>query len=165
MLGSDGAPGLPIDPDLVQGDEEDRWPSPRQRHAPHVEMAVVLAIGLGGVIGAVARYAVSLGLPTETGRFPWGTFLINVSGAAVLGFFLVVVVEQIPRGRLVRAMIGTGIIGAYTTFSTYVVEAVLLVRAGDPVAALAYLLGSVLAGIVAVWLGMTAARKVLRARV
>ena len=84
------------------------------------------------MLGAVSRYAISLALPSEPGRFPWGTFLVNVTGSFVLGFLLVVLLEQFPRGRLARSVIGTGFIGAYTTLSTFVVKAVELVRDGHP---------------------------------
>ncbi len=123
----------------------------------------MVALAIGGVLGAVSRYAISLALPTETARFPWGTFVINVSGSAALGFILVLVIEHFPRGRLVRPVIGTGFLGAYTTFSTFTVEAVDLVRAGHTGLALAYLAGSALAGLLAVWTGMTSARLALRA--
>jgi CrcB protein len=86
-----------------------------------------------------------------------------VSGSAALGFVLVLVIEHFPRGRLVRPVIGTGFLGAYTTFSTFTVEAVDLVRAGHTGLALAYLAASVFAGLLAVWTGMTAARLALRA--
>jgi fluoride ion exporter CrcB/FEX len=75
--------------------------------------------------------------PTEAGRFPWGTFLINITGSALLGYILILVIEQFPRGRLARPVIGTGFLGA--------------------------LIASVLAGLLAVWIGMTSARVVLRA--
>jgi CrcB protein len=126
-------------------------------------VVIVIALAFGGVLGAVSRYAISLALPTETARFPWGTFLINVSGSAALGFILVLVIEHFPRGRLVRPVIGTGFLGAYTTFSTFTVEAIDLVRAGHPETALAYVAGSVLAGLVAVWTGMKSARVAMRA--
>jgi len=115
------------------------------------------------VLGAVSRYAVSLAIPTHADRFPWGTFLINISGSAVLGFILILLIEQFPRGRLARPVIGTGFIGAYTTFSTFMVETLLLIRDGHPAIAVAYLAASVAAGLAAVWIGMSGARIVLRA--
>ena len=113
---------------------------------------------LSGELSGRPRYAISLALPTETGRFPWGTFVINVSGSFVLGFLLIALIEQFPIGRLARPVIGTGFIGAYTTFSTFMVEAVLLVRAGDPGLAVAYLGASLVVGHGAAWVGMLDAR-------
>lgn len=124
---------------------------------------IVVSLAFGGALGAIARYAISLGLPTDAGRFPWGTFFINVSGSFVLGFLLIMLIEQFPQGRLARPVIGTGFVGAYTTFSTFMVESVELVRAGDPETALAYLGASLVVGLAAVFIGMTGARMVLRA--
>ena len=160
---SDDAPRIPLDPDVDVGSSDGSDPLVRRRRERQVQAIIIVALGCGGVLGAVSRYALSLAIPTETGRFPWGTFLINVSGSAVLGFILILLIEQFPRGRLARPVIGTGFIGAYTTFSTFMVEAVLLIRAGRPEDAVAYLVGSVSAGLLAVWIGMRSARLVLRA--
>ncbi len=162
----DGIPHIariPLDPDVDFGPDGDVEPGQSQRRTRRAELVIVIALACGGVLGAVSRYAVSLALPTETARFPWGTFLINVSGSAALGFILVLVIEHFPRARLVRPVIGTGFLGAYTTFSTFTVEATDLIRAGHPETALAYLGASVFAGLLAVWMGMTGARVALRA--
>jgi CrcB protein len=123
----------------------------------------VTALACGGAIGAIARYAISLGLPTDPRRFPWGTFVINVSGSFILGFLLILLIEQFPRGRLARPVIGTGFLGAYTTFSTFMVEAVELVRDGALGTALLYLAASLVVGLSAMWIGMTSARIAVRA--
>ena len=155
---------IPLDPDVDFGPGGGGTAAGHdQRRARRAEVVIVIALAFGGVLGAVSRYAISLALPTETAGFPWGTFLINVSGSAALGFILVLVIEHFPRGRLVRPVIGTGFLGAYTTFSTFTVEAIDLVRAGHPETALAYVAGSVLAGLVAVWTGMKSARVAMRA--
>ncbi|HVX23390.1 MAG TPA: fluoride efflux transporter CrcB [Acidimicrobiales bacterium] len=159
----DDVPRVPLDPDVDFGLGDGADPGRRRRRSRQVQTIIVVALAFGGVLGAVSRYALSLALPTETTRFPWGTFLINVSGSAVLGFILVLVIEQFPRGRLARPVIGTGFIGAYTTFSTFMVETVELIRDGRPGTAVAYLAASVLAGLFAVWIGMMSARVVLRA--
>lgn len=127
------------------------------------QLVIVFALGCGGVVGAVARYAVSLALPIAAGRFPWNTFLINISGSAILGFLLILLIEQFPRGRLVRPFIGTGVIGAYTTFSTLEVDAILLFRVHHLLVGVSYVLASVIVGLIAVWLGMLGARLVIRA--
>jgi CrcB protein len=160
-VSSDDVPGWPADSNLVPKEPAKTETSSRQRRARQVQIVIVVAIGCGGVVGALTRYAVSLAVPTETSRFPWGTFLINVSGSAILGFLLVLLVEQFPRGHLARPVLGTGLIGAYTTFSTFVVEAVLLVRAHHALTALTYVLASVFIGIGALWTGMTGARFVV----
>ena len=136
----------------------------RRRPGGRAPTIVVIAVGLGGVIGALTRYALALAMPAGTGMFPWGTFVVNLSGSAVLGFLLIFLIERSPSGRLARPLIGTGVIGAYTTFSTYVVEAVRLIQHGHVPIALTYLIGSALGGLLAVWSGMTGARLALRAQ-
>jgi fluoride exporter len=129
--------------------------SPRSRR---VQLALVAAVAAGGVLGAVSRYAISLAIPETASGFPWATFLINITGSAVLGFLVTLLMEQFPRGRLARPLLGTGFLGAYTTFSTFTVEAVLLVRAGHPAVAVAYVLASVAAGLAAAGAGIATAR-------
>jgi fluoride exporter len=158
----DDFPGVPLDPDIEVG-PPDAWNQRARRRFIRPQVIIVTSLAFGGSIGAVARYAISLALPTETGRFPWGTFVINITGSFILGFLLIVLIEQFPMGRLARPVIGTGVIGAYTTFSTFMVESVLLVRAGDPAIAAIYLVASLVLGLVAVFVGMLGARVVLRA--
>jgi len=163
MASDDGTPRIPLDPDIDFGSNREVDPHDRRKRSRQVQAIIVVALGIGGALGAVSRYALSLALPTETGRFPWSTFLINVSGSAVLGFILILLIEQFPRGRLARPVIGTGFLGAYTTFSTFMVETVELIRDGRPEVAIAYLAASVGAGLLAVWIGITSARIVMRA--
>lgn len=165
-----GISRLPVDPDVgsgapgaigATGDDVERAVQPRP-HARAAQGIVVMSLACGGVLGAVSRYAISLALPAASGQFPWGTFLINASGSFVLGFLLVLLMEQFPRGRLARPVIGTGFLGAYTTFSTFMVDAVELVHDGSIGTAAAYVLASIAAGLVAAWLGMTTARVAVR---
>ena len=126
------------------------------------QSVIVFALGCGGVVGALARYAVLLALPIAQGQFPWNTFIINVTGSAVLGFLLILLIEQFPRGRLVRPVIGTGVIGAYTTFSTFEIEALLLFRGHHLLTGVSYVIASLLSGLLAVWIGMRGARIAIR---
>ena len=161
---SDGGARQPMDPDPdvdigPMDDSDAGHHRPRGRRA---QALIVLAIACGGVAGAVSRYALSLAVPASAGRFPWGTFLVNVTGSVALGFLLVLVIEQFPRGHLARPVLGTGFLGAYTTFSTFMVDAVDLIRSHHAATAVVYLAASVVAGIGGVWLGMTAARLLVR---
>jgi len=156
---SGGTCRLPVDPDLGVGEPGRRSQRRRDRRR---QVFIVAALGIGGVLGAVSRYALLLAMPTPNGHFPWGTFVINISGSAMLGLLLVLLLEQFSRGRLARPVIGTGVIGAYTTFSTYMVEAVQLIRTGHVDTAVIYVLSSVLLGLFAVWLGMIGARGLVR---
>lgn len=160
--GDGGSPSVPFDPDIEIEPVRESGPSTPPRRGRQVQMAIVAALALGGLLGAVSRYAISLALPTGTGQFPWATFLVNVSGSLALGFLLVLVVEQFPRGRLARPVLGSGFLGAFTTFSTFMVGALVLIRDGHPATAVAYLAASVAGGLVAAWVGMSSARLVLR---
>jgi len=134
---------------------------PSRRHGA----SVAVALGTGGVIGALARYAVARALPVASGAFPWSTFVINVSGSLALGFVVVWLLERFPRDRFARLFVGTGIIGAYTTFSTLEVDAALLVRDHHVLVAVLYVVASLAAGLVAVWFGTYVARISIGARV
>jgi fluoride exporter len=137
---------------MAPGDAEESPTMTRRR------LDILAAIALGGAIGGVARYALALALPAGPGRFPWGTFVTNVSGSLVLGVLLVLLAERYPPNRYARPFLGTGVLGAYTTFSTYAVETDLLVRDGHPAVAAGYVLGSLAAGLIAAWVGVVAGR-------
>ncbi|MFJ8942759.1 fluoride efflux transporter CrcB [Streptomyces sp. NPDC102395] len=134
-------------------------PSARRGQAP-----VVAVVALGGALGATARYAASLHWPAPPGGFPWATLWTNVVGCAVIGVFMVVVTEARTAHRLVRPFFGTGVLGGFTTFSTYAVDIQKLVDSGHPGPGLAYLAATLLAALSAVWLASTAARRVLKRR-
>ncbi|MGW0818464.1 FluC/FEX family fluoride channel [Streptomyces viridiviolaceus] len=125
---------------------------------------VVAVVALGGAIGASARYGASLWWPTPTGGFPWTTFWVNVAGCAVIGVLMVVVTELRAGHRLLRPFFGTGVLGGFTTFSTYAVDSRQLFAAGHARTGLAYLAATPLAALAAVWLSAWAARGVLRRR-
>ncbi|MFI7501025.1 fluoride efflux transporter CrcB [Streptomyces sp. NPDC049687] len=124
-------------------------------------LPVVAVVAVGGGIGAAARYGASLGWPTHSGGFPWTVFWVNVVGCAVIGVFLVLVTEALTVHRLVRPFFGTGVLGGFTTFSTYAVDIQRLVDEGRPGTALAYLAATLFAALAAVWLAATATRRLL----
>jgi CrcB protein len=120
---------------------------------------VLTVVAVGGIFGALARQAVLIGLPTQPGRFPWGTFWVNMSGSFVLGFLLVLLTERFPRAYLARPLLATGVLGAYTTFSTLMMESVLLVRDHHALTGAADVVVSLGAGLAAVLAGMVLARR------
>jgi CrcB protein len=122
--------------------------------------AVLALVAIGGALGALARYGLGRVIHTPTDGFPRATFVINVSGAFVLGAFLTVVHVRRAVGRYARAFVAVGFLGAFTTFSTMAVETVTLVKDGHFVLGGAYLAVSVVAGIVACALGVVGARAV-----
>ncbi|WP_449350274.1 fluoride efflux transporter CrcB [Streptomyces shaanxiensis] len=125
---------------------------------------VVAVVALGGALGATARYALALHWPVQPGGFPWATFWTNVVGCAVIGVFMVVITDVWAAHRLVRPFFGTGVLGGFTTFSTWAVDIQRLVDHGRPATGLAYLAATLLAALTAVWLASTAARRVLKRR-
>ncbi|MFJ7248471.1 fluoride efflux transporter CrcB [Kitasatospora sp. NPDC098652] len=121
----------------------------------------VAVVAAGGAIGALARYAAGLGRGTGPSAFPWTTLLVNVVGCAVIGVFLVVVTEGRPAHPLLRPFFGTGVLGGFTTFSTYAVDVRRLLEAGRLGPGLAYL-GLTLAGALgAVWAAAVLTRRVI----
>ncbi|WP_225827468.1 fluoride efflux transporter CrcB [Streptomyces naphthomycinicus] len=137
---------------------------PRRRPEWRSQAPVVAVVAAGGALGAVARYALTLAWPTPPGGFPWATFWTNVVGCAVMGVLMVLVTEVWAAHRLLRPFLGTGVLGGFTTFSTYAVDVRKLVDAGRPGLGLAYLAATLCAALAAVWLASAAARRVLTGR-
>lgn len=117
-------------------------------------------ICLGACAGATSRYYLGLFAAARYGTaFPYGTFVINITGCLILGFFNALAVERagfIPSE--LRLLVSVGFIGSYTTFSTFGWESIRLLEEGNFLLAAAYVLGSVLVGLLAVYLGLVAAR-------
>jgi CrcB protein len=141
----------PVDPDVDLHDQA-------QRRRPAFDPAVLGVIAAGGVLGSEARYALGLAAPHAAGGWPAATLLINVSGSLLIGALMVVLTDLTSPHRLVRPFLGVGVLGGWTTFSTAMVDVEQLLRAGRPVVAVGYLVGTALAALVAVALGATAVR-------
>jgi fluoride exporter len=161
--GPEGPPDLPVDPDVETSERLLGRPSERAvlGEALRVRGDVLAVVAAGGAIGAAARYAVSTVAPYRDGHFPWATFLVNVSGCLAIGVLMVLVLDIWPSHRYLRPFAGVGILGGYTTFSTYALESRDLVAAGHAVTATTYALGSVVAGSAAAALGILVTRAVV----
>jgi CrcB protein len=119
----------------------------------------VLAVGVGGFLGAIVRHGVNLAVARIWAwPFPLGTFLINVSGSFALGLLASVAAERLGLDPAWRLLVGTGFLGAYTTFSTFEYETHRLVEAGAVAWAVANVLASLGAGFLAVRLGTMVGR-------
>jgi CrcB protein len=131
----------------------------------HARPELIALVFVGGALGTALRYALSRAWPTTAQHWPTGTFVANVVGAFVLGALLEALLRAGPdtgwRQR-VRLVAGTGFCGGFTTYSTLAVETDLLLRDHCTGLALGYLLGSVLAGLVAVVLGVAVAARLVR---
>lgn len=129
---------------------------------------VPVAVAAGGALGSVLRFWLSLALPHSPGGFPWPTFAVNAVGCLVIGVFMVVISEIVVAHRLLRPFVGVGVLGGFTTFSTYVTESAGLLLAERPRLALVYLLATVVVALSAVLAGVVGARSaaglVLRGR-
>jgi CrcB protein len=156
----DPHPGYPIDPD-VTGDEVRRLPHPAIRVLLE-RWDILLAIAAGGSLGALARWGLAKALPHSSTQLPWATVLTNVSGCFAIGVVLVVLTERRPDDRLLRPLLGTGVLGGYTTFSTYALDTRTLLAAGRPLLAASYLFGTLAVGLFAVVAGIRLTERALR---
>ena len=175
---------LPVDPDVIPADHvaaggpipapaasgptgpvprrrgrtRARYLSDRVRGAITRRWDVLTVIAVGGALGSLARWEISRLLPHPSGTFPWATFDANVTGCLLIGVLMVFVIDVWPPSAYVRPFLGVGILGGYTTFSTYMLAARGLRVAGRTAIAGEYLFGSLAAGLAAVWAGVTLAR-------
>ncbi|WP_307868552.1 fluoride efflux transporter CrcB [Micromonospora sp. C95] len=147
-----GAQRPPVDPDVDLS-------LPRQRAELRGGTAGLLAtIAVGGMVGAVARYGLTVALPHPAHGFPWATFAVNVAGCLLIGVLMVLITEVWTAHRLVRPFLGVGVLGGFTTFSTYAVEVQQAVAAGAARVGLLYLAVTLVAALAAVRLGITVTR-------
>ncbi len=118
----------------------------------------IFAVAAGGAIGSVARYLINISpLGSVFQKFPFPTFLINIVGSFLIGFFMIVLTDRFEASDALRLAIIVGFLGAFTTFSTFEMEIYGLLREGETFTAFAYLLLSVIVGFIGllggIWLG------------
>ena len=118
-----------------------------------------LWVGIAGFFGAVARYQLdSLISRHARGVFPWGTLVVNITGCFLLGVLFTVSSGRLDANPALRTALTVGFVGAYTTFSTFSLQAVRLTEDGAVGLALGYVAASVAVGLLAAWGGMAAGR-------
>lgn len=152
-VSDDPFPEIPVDPDattrtVVRGT------------ARHRRWDIALVVAAGGAVGGGARYLVNETWPTTTDGFPWATLIENVSGCLLLGVLMVFLIDVWRPTRFGRPFLATGVLGGYTTFSTYTADTRGLVQEGRLPVALVYLFGTLLLGLFATWVGLRSARAV-----
>jgi CrcB protein len=122
-------------------------------------MPVSLAVALGGAIGSVARYGLDRLIERRSfSLFPWSTFTINATGCLLIGVVIAALVDRHHLPAWLRLGVAVGILGGYTTFSTFAQETLDLIEEGRIALASLYAVGSVSLGVVAVFVGMRAGR-------
>ena len=123
-------------------------------------MSQLLFIAAGGALGAVMRFMVSNAVYSVAGRdFPYGTLAVNVLGSLLMGALYVLLVERLTDAVEWRAFLLIGVLGAFTTFSTFSMETVALLEGGEPVRALMNILLSVTVCVMATWVAVVAVRQ------
>ena len=122
-------------------------------------MNQILYIAAGGATGAVLRYLVSTGVHQWLGRgFPYGTLVVNVSGSLIMGFLYILLIERTDAGVAWRAGLIIGLLGAFTTFSTFSIETLNLIESGEQMKATLNILFSVSLCLLGCWAGMVLGR-------
>jgi fluoride exporter len=124
--------------------------------ADRQELAAIFA---GGFVGAIARAALAQSLVTGPDQWPWATFIVNMLGAALLGYFVTRLQERLPPSLYRRAFLATGVCGALTTFSTVMIELAQMLEGGRMGLAIAYAAASLAGGFAAVFLATKLVRR------
>jgi len=125
---------------------------------PAARWDVLLVVAVGGALGSLGRWALSQAVTTAPGGFPWATLLANVSGGFAIGVLMVFVLDVWTPSRLVRPFLGVGVLGGFTTVSTYLLDTRALIVADRAPLAASYVFGTLAAGLTAVWAGILLAR-------
>lgn len=125
-------------------------------------MQTLAALVVGAALGATTRYYITLWAAARFGTaFPYGTLIVNIAGGAILGFFLTLAATRQELSPAARLLISTGFCGSLTTFSTFSYETILLLQEGRTALAMVNIVGSLVAGLIAVVAGAALARSLL----
>jgi len=123
-------------------------------------MGVVLAVGVGGGLGALARYFIAGAVQPAGAVFNWGIFVVNISGGFLMGLIVEASALKLNLSPDLRAFLTVGILGGYTTFSTFSLDSALLLQKGQYMQAAAYMIGSVVLSILALFAGLWIVRSI-----
>lgn len=126
-----------------------------------VPATALAAVATGGALGASARYGLAVALPAEPGAFALATFLANTTGGLLIGTLMVILTEVRPGTRWIRPFLGVGVLGGYTTFSTYIVDLGRALDAEAALLALGYAFATPAAALGAAAAGMWATRRAI----
>lgn len=140
---------LPVDPDV-------------DAHDPVAGWDVLAVVAAGGALGSLARWGLGEAAGSAPTAFPWATLTENVSGSLALGVLMVLVVEVRPASRYLRPFAGVGLLGGWTTFSTYALESRTLLASDRVGTAVLYVGGSLVLGLLGCLAGLRVTRRVVR---
>ena len=143
---------LPIDPDSSD--------LPNVKALPHFASSMLVAAG--GIAGSLARAWIGTMLPHQNPSWPWSTLTVNTAGSGLLAFMLITMIERFPRARIPLPLIGTGLIGGFTTFSTFAVDFVQMSHGGHLLLGAGYVITTLFATALAAFFGLTFARAIHR---
>ena len=147
-----------MEPSLLVPDVEE-FESVRARRGLRLDARELAAIFVGGFVGAVARAELVAALPAHLSNWPWATFIANVVGTFLLGYFTTRIQERLPVSAYRRPLLGTGLCGGLTTFSTFQIELLRMLDRGHVGLAVAYALTSLASGVLAVVLATNLVRR------
>ena len=126
-----------------------------------MQLGVLLAVAVGGGLGSLLRYFVAGAVQSASWPgFPWGIFVVNITGGLAMGIVVEMAALRISLTPEVRSFLTIGVLGGYTTFSTYSLDSVLLIQRGAYVSAAAYIIGSVVLSILALFAGLWLVRAI-----
>ena len=158
-------PGRDVGRAVIDPDVDLRDPAQRAETAGAGKWRVPAVIAAGGGLGAAARYAVSLAWPTADGAFPWALLVVNVTGCGLIGVLMVLLAERRTGGSpLLRPFLGVGVLGGFTTFSTYAADVSKLLVRQEAFTAMLYAALTVVAALGAVWAAAVATRALVDGR-
>ncbi|HWA89165.1 MAG TPA: fluoride efflux transporter CrcB [Rhizomicrobium sp.] len=118
--------------------------------------AILASVAAGGALGSLLRYFVASAIPSSP--FPWGIFIVNITGGFIMGVIVELSALKLSIGPELRAFLTVGILGGYTTFSTFSLDSALLIQRGTYLAAAGYIVGSVVLSILALFAGLALVR-------
>lgn len=124
---------------------------------------LIAAVAVGGVLGAEARYGLNLAIPHSDRQFPWSTVVVNTTGCLLIGVLMVLLRESPAPHRLARPFLGVGVLGGYTTYSSFAVEVQRLLLHHRPLTALGYVAITTSGCAGAVWLSSALTSRFVRA--
>ena len=126
-----------------------------------MSLTILLMVAIGGALGSALRYVVASTIQSAAwGGYPWGIFIVNITGGLAMGVIVELAALKISMSPEMRAFLTTGILGGYTTFSTFSLDSVLLIERGAYASAAVYIVGSAALSILAVFAGMYAVRAI-----